>query len=43
MTTLFMKLPWVVLILGTLTLGLAPFSPQPHLFEKVQILSKGLS
>ncbi len=34
-------LPWLVLILGTLTLGLAPFTPQPHLFEKIQMLSNG--
>jgi len=35
------RLPWFVLILGTLTLGLAPFFPQPHLFEKTQMLSNG--
>lgn len=35
------RLPWLVLILGTLTLGLAPFTPQPHLFEKIQMLSNG--
>lgn len=35
------KLPWLVLILGSLTLGLAPFSPQPHLFEKIQMLING--
>ena len=34
-------LPWLVLILGTLTLGLAPFTPQPHLFEKIQMLTNG--
>ena len=34
-------LPWLVLILGALTLGLAPFTPQPHLFEKIQMLSNG--
>lgn len=35
------KLPWIVLILGSLTLGLAPFIPLPHLFEKIQMLSNG--
>jgi len=35
------RLPWLVLILGTLTLGLAPFTPQPHFFEKIQMLSNG--
>ncbi len=35
------RLPWVVVILGSLTLGLAPFTPQPHLFEKIQMLING--
>jgi len=35
------NLPWLVLILGSLTLGLAPFTPQPHLFEKIQMLVNG--
>ena len=34
------KLPWVLLILACLTLGLAPFSP-PHIWEKLQMLAKG--
>jgi hypothetical protein len=38
MLSIMRRLPWVVLILGTLTLGLAPFTPQPHLFEKIQML-----
>ena len=41
MTSLMRKLPWIVLILGSLTLGLAPFFPQPHLVEKVQMLING--
>ena len=36
----FAKLPWGMLILACLTLGLAPFSP-PHIWEKLQMLSKG--
>jgi len=35
------KLPWEVLIIGSLTLGLAPFSP-PHLWEKLLMLSQGV-
>ncbi len=34
------KLPWGLLIVACLTLGLAPFAP-PHLWEKLQMLSKG--
>ncbi|WP_028468734.1 hypothetical protein [Neptunomonas japonica] len=41
MTSLIRRLPWIVLILGSLTLGLAPFLPQPHLFEKVHMLING--
>ena len=33
-------LPWGILILVCLTLGLAPFTP-PHIVEKVQMLLKG--
>lgn len=35
------SLPLVVLILLSLTLGLAPFTPQPHLFEKTAMLFSG--
>jgi hypothetical protein len=41
MINMIRKLPWVVVILGSLTLGLAPFTPQPHLFEKIQMLING--
>ena len=34
------KLPWSLLIFGSLTLGLAPFNP-PHLWEKLLMLSHG--
>ena len=34
------KLPWGLLILTCLTLGLAPFTP-PHIWEKLQMLTKG--
>ncbi len=35
------KLPWDLLIIGSLTLGLAPFVPEPHLFEKLRMLIQG--
>jgi hypothetical protein len=34
------KLPWSLLILACLTLGLAPFNP-PHIWEKLQMLARG--
>ena len=34
------KLPWGLLIVACLTLGLAPFTP-PHIWEKLQMLAKG--
>lgn len=36
----FERLPWGMLILACLTLGLAPFAP-PHIWEKLQMLIKG--
>ena len=33
-------LPWGILIIACLTLGLAPFAP-PHIVEKLQMLFKG--
>ena len=35
------KLPWWLLIVGSLTLGLAPFQPLPHLVEKISMLLQG--
>lgn len=34
------KLPWSLLIILCLTLGLAPFLP-PHIWEKLVMLSRG--
>ena len=34
------KIPWGILILACLTLGLAPFSP-PHIWEKLVLLFQG--
>jgi len=35
------KFSWEILVIGSLTLGLAPFVPQPHLFEKILMLIHG--
>ncbi len=35
------KLPLLTLIIGALALGLAPFFPEPHLFEKTRMLFNG--
>jgi len=35
------QLPWIVVIILCLTLGLAPYSPQPHLIEKLVLLTDG--
>jgi hypothetical protein len=35
-----LKLPWAILILACLTLGLAPFNP-PHIWGKFQMLFQG--
>jgi hypothetical protein len=34
------QIPWPVVVLLCLTLGLAPFNP-PHIVEKIQLLMKG--
>lgn len=34
-------LPWVLVIGAVLTLGLAPFFPEPHIWEKLKMLSQG--
>lgn len=35
------KLPWSTLVLAALLLGLAPFVPEPHLWEKLKMLAAG--
>eukprot|EP00003_Mantamonas_plastica_P028386 TRINITY_DN6412_c0_g1_i1.p1 TRINITY_DN6412_c0_g1~~TRINITY_DN6412_c0_g1_i1.p1 ORF type:complete len:100 (+),score=16.51 TRINITY_DN6412_c0_g1_i1:40-300(+) len=35
------ELEWSLLLIMCLTLGLAPFTPQPHLFEKLGMLRRG--
>ncbi len=34
------KIPWIVIIVACLTLGLAPFNP-PHVYEKLVMLFNG--
>lgn len=41
MNILIDRIPLWVLILAVLTLGLAPFSPEPHLWEKLKLLAAG--
>ncbi|WP_020560597.1 hypothetical protein [Thiofilum flexile] len=35
------KLPWSLVIVAVLTLGLAPFIPEPHVWEKLKLLIAG--
>lgn len=35
------KIPLALLVVVCLTLGLAPFSPEPHLWEKLKMLASG--
>ena len=35
------RMPWAPLILIALALGLAPFVPEPHLWEKLKMLAGG--
>ena len=35
------NLPWSLVILACLTLGLAPFFPEPHIWEKLKMLASG--
>lgn len=41
MTGLLKKIPLSLLIVICLTLGLAPFQPQPHVWEKLGMLVSG--
>ncbi len=35
------SLSWPLVVLACLTLGLAPFVPEPHIWEKLQLLFAG--
>jgi len=41
MFNLFNRIPLSLLIVLCLTLGLAPFTPEPHLWEKLKMLASG--
>lgn len=35
------RVPYDILIIASLALGLAPFSPEPHLWQKIKMLASG--
>lgn len=35
------EIPLALLIVASLTLGLAPFTPEPHIWEKLKMLAAG--
>jgi len=35
------QIPWSIVIIACLTLGLAPFVPEPHIWEKLKMLATG--
>lgn len=35
------QVSWSIAIIGVLTLGLAPFFPEPHIWEKLKMLIAG--
>jgi len=35
------KLPWMIVIVSVLTIGLAPYAPEPHIVEKLKLLVAG--
>ena len=35
------QIPWALVIVACLTLGLAPFVPEPHVWEKLRMLVAG--
>ncbi|MDM7931136.1 RND transporter [Tabrizicola sp.] len=35
------KIPFAILLIAALALGLAPFFPEPHLWEKLKMLVAG--
>lgn len=39
--TWLQKIPYSVLLPLTVILGLAPFRPEPHLVEKIRLMSQG--
>lgn len=36
------RMPTDILVIAAILLGLAPFSPEPHLVEKIRMLTQGV-
>lgn len=41
LTGLLDQLSWPLVVIACLTLGLAPFFPEPHIWEKLKMLAAG--
>jgi hypothetical protein len=41
LANLLNQFSWPILIIACLTLGLAPFFPEPHIWEKLKMLASG--
>ena len=41
LVALLNQVPWSLIIIACLTLGLAPFVPEPHIWEKLKMLAAG--
>lgn len=39
--TILVRISWPIVIMLCLTLGLSPFFPEPHLWEKLKMLAAG--
>ena len=37
----FDRMPWTLILIAALTLGLAPFVPEPHVWQKLKMLIAG--
>ncbi|MBU2993514.1 RND transporter [Octadecabacter sp. 1_MG-2023] len=35
------QMPWSIILIACATLGLAPFMPEPHIWEKLKMLFAG--
>ena len=35
------RFSWWIVLIGVATLGLAPFTPEPHIWEKLRMLAQG--
>ena len=41
LASLLNRLPWSIVLIACATLGLAPFVPEPHVWEKLKMLATG--